>query len=82
MVVPLGKDEPLKDETLRDAALLAAHFSQVHGEDVVEVAWTRVKYVHKTRGTPGAVTYSQEKSLSVRPDGERVARLLESTPES
>ncbi len=76
VVVPLGRDEDLKDETLRDAALLAAHCSDARG-DAVEVAWTRVKYVRKQEG-PGAVTYSQERSFHVRPDPSRLA-LLEAT---
>jgi predicted ribosome quality control (RQC) complex YloA/Tae2 family protein len=77
VVVPLGRDEQVHEETLRDAAALAAYHSEARG-DAVEVAWTRVKYVHKTKGAPGAVTYSQEKSLSVRPDPERISRLLSS----
>lgn len=76
VVVPLGRDEDLKDETLRDAALLAAHFSDARG-DAVEVAWTRVKYVRKQEA-PGAVTYSQERAFHVRPDPARLA-LLEAT---
>ncbi len=78
VVVPLGRDEALKDETLRDAALLAAHASEAKARDAVDVAWTRVKYVHKVKGTPGAVTYSQDKTVLARPDPERLARLQQS----
>ncbi len=74
VVVPLGRNEPLKDETLRDAALLAAHHSEARG-DAVEVTWTRVKYVRRQKGAPGAVTYSQDKTVLVRPDPQRLARL-------
>lgn len=74
VVVPLDRDEPLKDETLRDAALLAAHHSESRG-DAVEVTWTRVKHVRRQKGAPGAVTYSQDKTLLVRPDPERLAKL-------
>ena len=41
----------------------------------VDVAWTRGKYVRKQKGAPGAVTFSQDKSVLVRPDPERLARL-------
>lgn len=82
VVVPLGREERVHDETLRDAALLAAHFSEEKGRDRVEVAWTRVKYVRKSKGAPpGAVTYSQEKSVLVSPDPERLARLMARTDE-
>jgi predicted ribosome quality control (RQC) complex YloA/Tae2 family protein len=74
VVIPLGRDEQLKDETLRDAALLAAHHSESRG-DAVEVTWTRVKYVKRQKGGPGAVLYSQDKTLLVRPDPGRLARL-------
>ncbi|MGC4117552.1 MAG: NFACT family protein [Myxococcales bacterium] len=74
VVIPLGRDEQVKDETLRDAALLAAHHSESRG-DAVEVTWTRVKYVRRQKGAAGAVIYSQDKTLLVRPDSERLARL-------
>ncbi|MGI5863100.1 MAG: Rqc2 family fibronectin-binding protein [Myxococcales bacterium] len=76
VVVPLERDEALKDETIQDAALLAAHHSEARGQGLVEVSWTRVKYVRKVKGVVGAVTYSQEKTLAVRADPERLARLL------
>ncbi len=78
VVVPLGRDEPLRDETLLDAALLAAHHSDVRGQLAVEVAWTRVKYVRKVKGAPGAVTFSQDKTVLAREDAARVAELLAS----
>jgi predicted ribosome quality control (RQC) complex YloA/Tae2 family protein len=79
VVIPLARDEAPGEQTLRDAALLAGHHSETRGMEVVEVAWTRVKYVRKVHGgPPGAVTYSQEKTLAVRPEPERLARILES----
>jgi predicted ribosome quality control (RQC) complex YloA/Tae2 family protein len=68
---------PPDQETLLDAAHLAAHFSDARGAPQVEVAATRVKYVKKVKGAaPGAVTYSQERVLLLRVEPERLARLL------
>jgi predicted ribosome quality control (RQC) complex YloA/Tae2 family protein len=45
---------------------LTAYFSKLRQDSKVEVAYTRVKYVRKTKKL-GLVTYSQEKSLLVKP---------------
>jgi predicted ribosome quality control (RQC) complex YloA/Tae2 family protein len=69
--------KPADQESLLDAATLAAHFSDARGEPQVEVACTQAKYVKKGRGVaPGAVTYSQERMLHLRIEPARVARLL------
>jgi predicted ribosome quality control (RQC) complex YloA/Tae2 family protein len=76
VVVRLGKAAP-DQETLLDAAHLAAHFSDGRGEPQVEVDATRVKHVRKAKGAaPGAVTYSQEKVVLLRLEPSRLARLL------
>lgn len=78
VVVPAPGETP-DPRTLGDAALLAAHFSSLRGETSADVMWTRCKYVRKPRGAaPGSVTVSQEKTLHVRLDGERLAALLAS----
>jgi predicted ribosome quality control (RQC) complex YloA/Tae2 family protein len=80
-VVLPGAGESPDARTLGDAALLAAHFSSLRGESGAEVAWTRCKYVRKPRGAaPGSVLVSQEKTLRVRLDEERLAQLLKSEP--
>jgi predicted ribosome quality control (RQC) complex YloA/Tae2 family protein len=62
---------------LGEAALLAAHFSSARGADGAEVSWTRRKYVRKGKGqAPGAVTFSQEKSIRVRLDDALLQALL------
>ena len=77
VVVRLEKGRAPDGETLLDAAHLAAHFSDGRGEPQVEVVATHAKYVRKTRGgAPGAVTYSQERTLLVRVEPQRVERLL------
>jgi predicted ribosome quality control (RQC) complex YloA/Tae2 family protein len=78
VIIPLDRGEPLSDEALRDAALLAVHHSDARGAVSVEVAWTRVKYVRKQKGAAGAVTFSQDKTVVARADPERLATLLSS----
>jgi predicted ribosome quality control (RQC) complex YloA/Tae2 family protein len=76
-VVVSGAGDSPDAGTLGDAALLAAHFSSFRGQSGVEVAWTRCKYVRKSRGAPaGSVTVTQEKTLHVRLDEARLAELL------
>jgi predicted ribosome quality control (RQC) complex YloA/Tae2 family protein len=76
VVVPgIGDDGP-DGELLLDAAELAAHFSAARDEPSAEVAWTRCKYVRKVRDTPGAVTFSQERTIALRREPDRLARLL------
>jgi predicted ribosome quality control (RQC) complex YloA/Tae2 family protein len=76
VVIP-GAGEAPDSTVLGDAALLAAHFSSLRGEDRVEVAWTRCKHVRKPRDAPpGSVIVTQEKVLRVRLDPDRLAALL------
>jgi predicted ribosome quality control (RQC) complex YloA/Tae2 family protein len=78
VVVPLA-GRPIDEETLVDAALLAAHHSNARGEPQVDVSYTLRKQVRKPpRTRPGLVTLSGAKTLRVRVDPERLARLLAS----
>lgn len=82
VVAKLEKGREPDGETLLDAAHLAAHFSDARGERQVEVVATRAKYVRKVKGAqPGAVTYSQERTLLLRLEPARVERLLASESE-
>jgi predicted ribosome quality control (RQC) complex YloA/Tae2 family protein len=77
VVVRLEKGKAPDQETLLDAAHLAAHFSDARGAPVLDVAYTRAKHVRKPKGAaPGAVTFSQEKVLALRVEAARVERLL------
>ncbi len=79
VVLRLEKGKGPDQESLLDAAHLAAHFSDARGESAPEVAYTRVKYVKKPRGAaPGAATYSQERALALRVEPARLERLLAS----
>jgi predicted ribosome quality control (RQC) complex YloA/Tae2 family protein len=77
VVARLPRGKAPDQETLLDAAHLAAHFSGGRGEAAVEVVWTRAKHVRKPRGAvAGAATYSQERTLALRLEPDRLGRLL------
>lgn len=78
VVVPLANAQAEPDpRTLIEAALLALHFSSARDAEFAEVAWTRRKYVRKPKGAaPGAVTFSQERTLRVRREPERLQALF------
>ncbi len=77
VVVPLARGAPCPQELLLDAATLAAHHSDARGADFVEVTWTERRYVRKPRRSPpGRVVLDREKVLALRPEPERLARLL------
>ena len=81
VVVPLEKGEVTPQELLLDACALAVHFSSAKGQDRVEVSYLPAKYLRKVKGAPGAVTYSQEKTLRYVHEPARIARLLASRGE-
>lgn len=79
VVVPLEKNAEIPQETLLDAAHLALHHSDLHGEPKGEVSYTLAKFVRKTKGgAPGQVTYTREKTFVVRIEPARLERLLKS----
>ena len=77
VVVRLVKGKSCSPETLVDAATLAAHFSDLRGEMVVDVLYTPRRFVHKRKGSPvGSVTLGNEKVIAVRIEAGRLQRLL------
>jgi predicted ribosome quality control (RQC) complex YloA/Tae2 family protein len=54
-------------EDLREAAELAAFFSEAARQDQVEVHVTRRKHVRPARGAPGRVTVGHSDTLRVAP---------------
>jgi predicted ribosome quality control (RQC) complex YloA/Tae2 family protein len=76
VVVPLDRGESAPQELLLDAATLAAHHSDAKGEPRAEVSYTQVKFVRKTKGAPGAVNYTREKTFALRLEPARLQRLL------
>ena len=82
VVLQLPRGASPDQESLLDAAHLAAWFSDARGEAAPEVVYTRAKHVRKVKGSaPGAVTYSQERALALRVEPARVERLLQAGPE-
>ncbi|MEM7139329.1 MAG: NFACT RNA binding domain-containing protein [Myxococcota bacterium] len=78
VVVPLDKGKSCAAEILVDAATLAAHFSDLRGEPLVEVLYTPRRFVHKRKGAPvGAVSLGREKVIAVRLEDTRLRRLLD-----
>ncbi|GAB4072409.1 NFACT RNA binding domain-containing protein [Barrientosiimonas marina] len=66
-VVIRGQDPA--DETLQEAAQLAAYFSKSSQSSSVPVDYTRVRHVWKPNGSkPGFVTYNNQKTLFVTPE--------------
>ncbi len=64
------------DESLREAAQLAAYYSQAQGGGNVPVDYTSVKFVKKpANARPGMVVYETYRTVYVTPDEEIVRRL-------
>ncbi|MGI5901262.1 MAG: Rqc2 family fibronectin-binding protein [Desulfitobacteriia bacterium] len=78
VIVPLNREEEFPDEqTLLEAAALAAYFSPARYSSNIPVDYTRAKYVKKPRGAkPGMVIYEQNKTLFVTAKQEEIDRLL------
>ncbi|HEY2922591.1 MAG TPA: NFACT RNA binding domain-containing protein [Candidatus Binatia bacterium] len=61
-------DEP-SQETLRQAAAIAAYHSKARSAGIIPVHWTRARFVTKPRGAKaGTVSVKHGKILKVRPD--------------
>ncbi|HLS60153.1 MAG TPA: NFACT RNA binding domain-containing protein [Virgibacillus sp.] len=73
--VIVRSQEPSED-TLYEAAQLAAYFSKAQQSSSVPVDYTQVKHVKKPRGAkPGYVVYDQQKTLSVTPSPSIITQL-------
>jgi predicted ribosome quality control (RQC) complex YloA/Tae2 family protein len=71
-------DGPLPGTTRREAAWLAAYYSQGRASGRVEVDYTQRKYVRRRKGgAPGEVTFSGERSLAVDLSDETLRAVLE-----
>ena len=69
-----GQEPP--EQTLREAAMLAALHSKAAQSAQVPVDYTLVKYVHKPSGAkPGMVIYEHQKTVYVTPDPTLPAKL-------
>jgi predicted ribosome quality control (RQC) complex YloA/Tae2 family protein len=78
VVVRLNKGAAPTVETLRDAATLALLYSDLKKSGKGEVIYTSRKWVKKAKGqAPGAVTVTQEKTIFVTLDPQRLTALRE-----
>lgn len=78
VVIPTPKGQPPAQETLLDAATLAARFSSVSKDAIVDVIHTQVRYLRKPKkAPPGTVIVTQERVLSLRREPAREQRLLD-----
>ncbi len=76
VVVRLSKGTDPPPETLRDAAMLALLYSDLKKSGKGDVIHTRRKWVKKAKGqAPGAVVVTQEKSLHISLDKNRLEAL-------
>ena len=75
VILCTGGQEP-DEESILQAAQLAAYYSQGRDSGKAAVDYTPVKYVKKPAGArPGMVIYTTYRTLQVRPDGELARRL-------
>jgi len=81
VIVPTPRGKTVPKETLLDAAQLACLFSKRSEADHNEVDYVERRYVRKPRGVaPGLVTVERAKTLRVRLEPARRARLRASRP--
>ena len=75
VILSTGSAQP-DEESIAEAASLAAYFSQAQGSTKVPVDYTPVKYVKKPAGAkPGMVVYTTYKTMLTDPDEKLVKRL-------
>ena len=75
MVVRLGKNEQIDEQSLLDAATLSAAAA---GLDEMEVAYTRVKNLRPVKGRPGMVSLNNERTMVIQVEPDRLERLKNS----
>ncbi len=77
VVIRCEREAP--EQTLLDAAALAAHFSRCGDGARPAVSWTLVKHVRKFSGAkPGQVQLADRRQLKLRSEPDRLQRLLAS----
>ncbi|TAS61954.1 hypothetical protein BV266_14395, partial [Lactiplantibacillus plantarum] len=73
--VIIHSDDP-SDQTLTEAANLAAYFSKARDSATVPVDYVQVRRIRKPNGAkPGFVIYEGQKTLYVSPNAELVEQL-------
>jgi predicted ribosome quality control (RQC) complex YloA/Tae2 family protein len=67
VILQWGKKNDPPPADLRAAAAVAAHFSDAADSPLVDVHWTRRKFVQKVKGTPGLVRLARSHTIRVAP---------------
>ncbi|MEE2789986.1 MAG: NFACT RNA binding domain-containing protein [Myxococcota bacterium] len=82
VIVPCpARDKAPHEETLRDAAALAVHYSKLRGEALVDVSLTQRKNVRPIKGAaPGRVSVASSRSICVSDGATRIERLFRQVP--
>ncbi len=76
--VVIRSQEP-SEETILEAAHLAAYFSKAKNSSSVPVDYTKIRHVKKPSGAkPGFVTYDNQQTVYVTPSEELVLKLRQS----
>jgi len=75
VIIRASIDE-VDESTLHEAAVIAAYYSSARSDTKVPVDYTQVKYVKKpSGGRPGAVIYTDYKTIIATPDEELINKL-------
>jgi predicted ribosome quality control (RQC) complex YloA/Tae2 family protein len=75
VLLKVGRGEP-KQQSILEAAEIAAYYSKGRGSTRQPVDYTRVKDVHRPKGAkPGMVIIFHQRTIMVKPDKGRVERL-------
>ncbi|GMK42775.1 hypothetical protein PCCS19_58350 [Paenibacillus sp. CCS19] len=70
------RSESFGDQTLQEAAMLAAYYSQARESSQVPVDTTLIRHVRKPNGAkPGFVIYDKQKTIFITPDEQRIRSL-------
>ncbi|MCS7459445.1 NFACT family protein [Paenibacillus doosanensis] len=70
------RSQQFGEQTLLEAARLAAYFSQAKESSQVPVDYTQIRHVRKPNGAkPGFVIYDHQKTLFVTPDVDAIKRM-------
>ena len=76
-VIKLGLNKDVTDETLMEAAQIAAYYSKARGSSQIPVDYTTIKNVKKPNGAkPGMVIYDHYRTLYVKSDENLIKNLL------
>ena len=75
------RSENPSEETIEEAAILAAYFSKYRLSSSVPVDYTQIKHVHKPNGAkPGFVIYDNQNTVFVTPNQKKVKQMKNNKP--